>query len=143
MKPSIYFITLVAENLERAIEFYCDGVGLPLSGKGPPQGELCYGKFQVQPGLSLVLVSEKQFEEFTGIDTRGKRSSQVALSIPKKTRDEVKNLYEKAIRAGGTSIAAPQEMEWGYSASVKDLDGNIIEIIEDTELPEISETELR
>ena len=137
MKPSIYFITLVAEDLERAIEFYRDGLGLPLGGKGPPQGELRYGKFEVQPGLSLVLVSEKQFEEFTEIDTRGKRSSQLALSIPKETRDEVKDLYEKAISAGGTSVAAPQEREWGYSASVKDLDGNIIEIIEDTELPEI------
>jgi len=137
MKPSIYFITLVAEDLERAIEFYRDGLGLPLSGKGPPQGELCYGKFQVQPGLSLVLVSERQFEEFTEIDLRGKRSSQMALSIPKETRDEVTSLYEQAIRAGGTSIAAPQEKEWGYSASVKDLDENIIEIIEDNQLPEI------
>lgn len=137
MKPSIYFITLVAEDLERAIEFYRDGLGLPLSGKGPPQGALRYGKFEVQPGLSLVLVSEEQFEEFTEIDTRGRRSSQMALSIPKETRHEVMSLYEQAIRAGGISIAAPQEKEWGYSASVKDLDGNIIEIIEDDQLPEI------
>lgn len=137
MKPSIYFITLVAEDLESAITFYRDGLGLPLSGKGPSQGDLRHGKFDVQPGLSLVLVSEKQFEEFTEIDTRGKRSSQMALSIPKETREEVRILYEQAIRAGGISVASPQEKEWGYSASMKDLDGNIIEIIEDDQLPEI------
>lgn len=137
MKPSIYFITLVAADLERSIEFYRDGLGFPLGGKGPPQGVLCYAKFQIQPGLSLVLVSDAQFEEFTNLDTRGKRSSQVALSIPKETRDEVAALYDRAIAAGGISIAAPQEREWGYTASMKDPDGNIIEVIEDTELPEI------
>ena len=84
-----------------------------------------------------MLVTEQQFQEFTNIDAQGSRSSQVIFSLPKASREEVKAAYEQAIQLGGKSLIVPADREIGYSASLLDLDGNVIEIILDEELPEI------
>lgn len=137
MKPALYFITVVTKDLNNAIKLYQEGLGLPLTAKGPGNEEPVYAKFDLQHGLSLVLVTEQQFQEFTHIDTRGSRSSQVIFSLPKASRKEVKAAYEQAIQLGGKSLIVPADREIGYSASLLDLDGNVIEIILDEELPEI------
>lgn len=137
MKPSIYFITLVAKNAIKSIDFYGEGLGLELAAKGPKTGELAYAKFDVQPGLSLVIVSEPQFAEFTNMQETGARASQIILSIPKTSAESVAATYENALKKGGRPLMPPKDREAGFSASILDPDQNIIELIVDQDLPEI------
>lgn len=139
MKPRLYFITLVVASVPAAVAFYRDGLGLGLASQGPFEAEPAHARFEVQPGLSLVLSSEAQFQAFSGLDTAGKRASQVILSLPFASRAAVVQAYGNAIRAGGISCREPAETEWGFAAMVQDLDGNLVELVEDDDLPELVE----
>lgn len=135
MQPTIYFITLVAADLGRSLAFYRDGLGLRLAAGGPPGGAATFAKFDLQPGLSLVLVTEEQFEEFTGLDIRGARASQVALSIPLPSEPAVRETYASALAHGGRSLMPPARQDWGYVATLRDPDSNVIELVADPEAP--------
>lgn len=138
MKPRLYFITLLTANVPAAVAFYRDGLGLALASQGPAEAEPAHARFEVQPGLSLVLSSEAQFQAFTDVDTTGQRASQIIFSLPFASSAAVVQAYDSAIRAGGVSCREPQAAEWGVAAMVRDLDGNLVELVEDAELPELS-----
>ena len=56
MKPRISVITLGVDDLERSLEFYRDGLGLPtkgIVGKEFEHGAVAF--FDLQPGLKLAI----------------------------------------------------------------------------------------
>src|SRR5690606_38631554 len=56
MQPGISTITLGVDDLQAAVAFYRDGLGLPTKGiiaSHVPHGEVAF--FQLQPGLKLAL----------------------------------------------------------------------------------------
>jgi catechol 2,3-dioxygenase-like lactoylglutathione lyase family enzyme len=72
MKPRVTLITLCVDDLERAVQFYRDGLGLPtegIIGKKFEYGAVAF--FDLQPGLKLAVSSQ---EPCPGCEYPGKRS---------------------------------------------------------------------
>ena len=64
MKPSVSLITLGVSNLERAVTFYEDGLGWPLSGASV-EGEVAFFR---TGGTVLALWSREALAEDANVD---------------------------------------------------------------------------
>lgn len=74
--------------------------------------------------IAVMLFQESTFEGFCNnkVSTQG---NEVLLSIDAQSKEEVDELVEKAIAAGGTSTHKPVEMTgWMYGCVFTDLDGH-------------------
>jgi predicted lactoylglutathione lyase len=127
MKPRISIITLAVDDLERSLRFYRDGLGLPT--KGIIEGFDDHVLFEMQEGLSLVLYMRKEIDEISGQANGIKSSSECILSYAATTKEEVENILNLVISAGGSLCGKPKEQPWAYFAYFKDPDGHLWEII--------------
>lgn len=88
MKPRISFITLGVDDLERAVAFYRDGLGLPTPGIIGTEFE--YGAvafFELQPGLTLALWPRASLARDTGLPVDGPAPTSMCLAHNVRSRD--------------------------------------------------------
>lgn len=137
MKPSIAVITLAVNDLEGALAFYRDGLGLHTTGivgtefKGDethPSGAIVM--FELQNGIILALYPRtelaKDAQEFGG----GVSSTEFSIGHLVQSKEEVDTLMKQAEAAGAMVTDYPHERPWGiYSGYFKDRDGHLWEII--------------
>lgn len=124
MKPRLYIVTLAVDDLARSRSFYQDGIGL---GQGTDGGD--HVLFELQGELSLVLSERSDFNRTAGQGDETPTAASVSLSYQADNRQEVDDLLQKAVEAGGTLPSEPQAYEWGYSGYFKDPDGHLWEIV--------------
>ncbi|GEO11662.1 VOC family protein [Segetibacter aerophilus] len=79
-----------------------------------------------QKNVVVMLFDEPTFKGFTnGEIADTKQASEVLLSIGVESKNEVDEIVQKAIAAGGVSKHTPGEMQgWMYGAVFTDLDGH-------------------
>ena len=74
----------------------------------------------------VMLFTESTFENFTGnkiLDS--KHGTEVLLSIDAETREEVDQMADKVLNAGGTIYAEAEDNDnWMYGCGFADLDGH-------------------
>jgi len=140
MRPRISVITLGVSDLERAMAFYRDGLGLPTEGiigtefKGDetnPSGAIVL--FELQQGVMLALYPRtelaKDAKEPPG-EVSSPASPTFSIGHLVKSKAEVNALIKQAHSAGATVTSQPRELPWGiYSGYFKDPDGHLWEII--------------
>lgn len=127
MKPKLYIVTLAVNDLALATAFYQDGLGLGSGADGED-----HVLFELQGELSLVLFERAQFDRAAGQSGEGsevRAPASMSLSYRAESRQEVDELLQRAVDAGGMLPSTPQEYEWGYSGYFKDLDGHLWEIV--------------
>ncbi len=137
MEPRIHTITLAVEDLERALVFCRDGLGLEsdgvvgaefhddVSGAGG-----AIAMFRLAGGLVLSLYPRTELAKDAGIPHAPPTSGEVSLGHFLGSRDEVDRLVEHIGRAGGTPLEKPRDRPWGiYSGYVQDPDGHLWEIM--------------
>lgn len=122
IEPRISLITLGVDDLERAVAFYRDGLGLPTEGI---TGDICFFKLN-GAWLSLwgrtLLAAEGKVELGSGFGG-------IVLAHNVKTRELVDEVLDRAEHAGAEITARPVDREWGgYSGYFRDLDGHVWEI---------------
>lgn len=116
------FVNLPVKDLNRSIEFFTR-LGFEFNpaitddkGAGMIVNENCF----------VMLVTEDLFRLFTVKQIcDSKKCTEVAISLSAETREKVDNMINKAIEAGGSKAAEPQDNEWIYGRSFEDLDGHI------------------
>jgi catechol 2,3-dioxygenase-like lactoylglutathione lyase family enzyme len=110
MKPRITLITLCVDDLERALRFYRDGLGLPtqgIVGKEFEYGAVAF--FDLQPGLKLAIWP---------------RNGHNVSSIAK-----VDAVMEQAKAAGANIVKPAQRTFWGgYAGYFQDPDLHLWEV---------------
>ena len=131
MKPRITVITLCVDDLERAVHFYRDGLGLPTQGIVGKEFE--YGAvaiFDLQPGLKLAIWPRKSLA----------RDARVSIGIPNPTEfsighnvsstAEVDAVMEQAKSAGAVIVKPAQKTFWGgYGGYFQDPDHHLWEVV--------------
>jgi len=137
MRPSIAVITLGVKDLEQALAFYRDGLGLPTTGiigtefKGDetqPAGATV--TFELQKGVMLALYPRTELAKDASIPIGGLSSTEFSLGHLVRSKDEVDTLMKQAEAAGATVTSQPHERPWGiYSGYFKDGDGHLWEIL--------------
>ena len=118
MKPHITMVTLGVSDLDRSIEFYETGLGLPR--KEGPEG---IAFFETQGTILSLYGREKLAEDIT-ISAEGTRYQGVTLAHNVESPAAVDATLAEAVAAGAELIKEGQEVFWGgYSGYFKDPDG--------------------
>jgi uncharacterized protein len=130
MKPRISFVTLGVDDLERAVAFYRDGLGLAtqgIVGTAFEHGAVAF--FDMQPGLKLALWPRRSLAADAGLTTAAPGTADFALAHNVDSRDAVDALLAQAQRAGATIVKpAGPTFYGGHAGYFRDLDGHLWEI---------------
>jgi uncharacterized protein len=141
MKRRIDVITLAVSDLERALAFYREGLGLETRGitateftgdDTHPAGAVVM--FRLDGGLILALYPRSELAKDARIPSGPAQSGNFSLGQIVGSRSEVDGLLDRAEAAGATITDRPHERPWGiYSGYFRDPDGHLWEIIYDPE----------
>lgn len=130
MKPRVTFITLGVDNLEQAVAFYRDGLGLAtpgIIGEEFEHGAVAF--FEMQPGLKLALFPRRNLAHDAGIEPGPRSSTEFALAHNVASPAEVDALMQQAEAAGAAIVKPPQTTFWGgYAGYFADPDGHLWEV---------------
>lgn len=118
------FINLPVKNLKRAVDFYT-ALGFTTNNRFADENGVC---IVISDSIYVMLLVEKFFNSFTKkaiVDTQS--TSEVIIALSAKSRENVNELLEKAINAGGKTTIN-EDREWMVSKGFTDLDGHHLEI---------------
>lgn len=131
MKPGITVLTLGVDDLQRALEFYRDGLGLPTEGIVGTEYE--YGAvafFKLQGGVTLALWPKKSIAHDTGIAQRESSPTDFTIGHNVESKEEVDQVMEQARKAGATIVKPPQDTFYGgYAGYFQDPDQHLWEVV--------------
>lgn len=110
MQPRITVLTLGVDDLERAVTFYRDGLGLRtegIVGQEFEHGAVAF--FELQSGLRLALWARRDIAHDTGIPQSAPSPTEFTLGHNVSSREAVDTVMAEAANAGARIIkpAAP------------------------------------
>ena len=118
MKPHITIITLGVADLQRAINFYEKGLGLPRKNESDSIA------FFDMSGTMLALYPRDELAEDITISPEGTGFQGFTLAHNVASPEEVDMTLAEAVAAGAELVKPGQEAFWGgYSGYFKDPDG--------------------
>lgn len=131
MRPHISVLTLAVQDLERAVSFYRDGLGLPTEGIIGQQFEHgAVAFFQLQPRLKLAVWAQRDLVHDTGLPQTPLCPTGFTIGHNVGGKDEVDEVMAQAGAAGATVIKHAQDTFWGgYAGYFQDPDGHVWEIV--------------
>jgi catechol 2,3-dioxygenase-like lactoylglutathione lyase family enzyme len=131
MKPRITMITIGVDDLERAVCFYRDGLGLKsegIVGKEFEYGAVAF--FDLQAGLKLALWPRKSMAHDTGLPQAPKSATEFTLGHNVASKAEVDAVMKQAQDAGAVIVKSAQDTFWGgYTGYFQDLDEHLWEVV--------------
>lgn len=130
MKPRISLITLGVDDLERALRFYRDGLGLEtegIIGTEFENGAVVF--FELSGGLRLALWPRKSIAADSGLAAAGAAPGNVTLAHNVGNEAEVDAVMAEAVAAGARVVkAAAKTFYGGYAGYFSDPDGHVWEV---------------
>jgi hypothetical protein len=131
MKPRITVITLGVDDLEGAVRFYRDGLGLQtegITGQEFEHGAVAF--FALQAGLMLALWPRASIAHDTGLCLAGRSATEFTLGHNVASRAEVDALMQQAQGAGAVVVKGAQDTFWGgYAGYFQDPEGHLWEVV--------------
>jgi uncharacterized protein len=137
MEAQIHVITLAVDDLDRALEFYRDGLGLETTGvvgtefsgnDSSPAGAIAI--FQLEGGLMLTLYPRTELSKDAHVPLGPPKTGEFSIGHLVASKDDVDALLSQAQASGATLTDEAHERPWGiYSGYFRDLDGHLWEII--------------
>jgi catechol 2,3-dioxygenase-like lactoylglutathione lyase family enzyme len=137
MKPRIDVITLAVADLDRALAFYREGLGLDSKGviatefagdEQEPAGAIAL--FHLDGGMLLTLYPRTELAKDARVPPGPAQSGEFSLGHLVGSREEVGAVLSQAAAAGATLTDEPHERPWGiYSGYFRDPDGHLWEVI--------------
>ena len=137
MQARIDIITLAVADLERALDFYRDGLGLQSRGvigtefagdDVEPAGAIAM--FELQGGMILCLYPRTELAKDAKVALGPPQSGEFSIGHAVSSKAEVDALLTQAQAAGATLTDRPHDRPWGiYSGYFRDPDGHLWEIL--------------
>ncbi|RJG02181.1 VOC family protein [Noviherbaspirillum sedimenti] len=131
MKPRISVITLGVDDIELAVAFYRDGLGLKTDGIIGQEFE--YGAvafFDLQAGLKLALWPRKSLSHDSGLPVSASSATEFTLGHNVASKEEVDAVMKQAEAAGALVVKPAQETFWGgYAGYFQDPDQHLWEVV--------------
>jgi uncharacterized protein len=137
MDARIDVITLAVADLDRALAFYRDGLGLQSRGvigteylgdDVTPAGAVAM--FELNGGLLLALYPRTELAKDANVELGPPKSGEFSIGHLVPSGAEVDALLSRAAAAGATLADRAHDRPWGiYSGYFRDPDGHLWEII--------------
>jgi catechol 2,3-dioxygenase-like lactoylglutathione lyase family enzyme len=131
MQPRITVITLGVDDLERAVAFYRDGLGLKTDGiVGTEFEHGAVAFFDLQAGLRLALWPRSSLAHDAGLAVSLPSLTEFSVGHNVGSKAEVDAVMEQARRAGARIVKPAQETFWGgYAGYFHDPDQHLWEVV--------------
>lgn len=130
MKPRITLLTLGVDDLERALAFYRDGLGLRTQGIVGTEFE--HGAvvfFDLQAGLKLALWPRASIAHDTGLPRGPSGPTEFTIGHNVPTKKAVDAVMEQAQQAGARIVKPAHDTFWGgFAGYFQDPDGHLWEV---------------
>jgi catechol 2,3-dioxygenase-like lactoylglutathione lyase family enzyme len=137
MQARIDVITLAVTDLEQALAFYRDGLGLPSSGvigtefvgdESEPDGAIAM--FELHGGMILCLYPRTELAKDATIPFGPPKTGEFSIGHAVSSEAEVDAVLAEAQAAGATLTDQPHDRPWGiYSGYFRDPDGHLWEVL--------------
>src|SRR5262249_9005140 len=113
MKPRITVITLGVSDLEKALLFYRDGLGLPTQGiVGREFAHGALALFDLQHGLKLAIFPRSDLALDAQVPLSAPSATECTLGHYLKSKAEVDTVMEQAKQAGATITDKAHDRPW-------------------------------
>jgi len=130
MKPSLTLITLGVDDLDRALRFYRDGLGLKtdgIVGQEFENGAVVF--FDLNAGLRLALWPRASIAADTGLPIFPASPTDITLAHNVRSEAEVDDVMAEATAAGAIIVKpAHKTFYGGYAGYFQDPDGHLWEV---------------
>jgi uncharacterized protein len=124
VEPRVSLVTLGVRDLERAVRFYHDGLGWPLSGASG--GDVAFFR---TGGAVVALYPRELLAADARLPAAGSGFGGIALAHNVASREQVDAVLAEAAAAGATILKPAEAAEWGgYSGYFADPDGHPWEV---------------
>lgn len=131
MKPRISVVTLGVDDLERAVEFYRDGLGLKtdgIVGQKFEHGAVAF--FKLSGGLMLALWLRSSISHDSGLSEGPVLPTEFTIGHNVTSKEEVDAVMEQAKKAGAPIVKPAHKTFWGgYAGYFQDPDQHLWEIV--------------
>ena len=130
MKPRITLITLGVDDLERAVRFYRDGLGLKTQGiVGTEFEHGAVAFFDLQAGLKLALWPRASLARDAGMRRGSPSSTEFSIGHNVSSKAEVDAVMAQAKKAGAVIVKPARDTFWGgYAGYFQDPDAHLWEV---------------
>ncbi len=120
------FINLPVSDLRRSMDFFRH-LGFDFNLDFTDEQAAC---MIIGPNIYAMLLTEERFSDFTRKPiSDAHQQTEVLIAIDAESRQEVDDMISKAVEAGGSIYADPQDYGWMYGRSFADPDGHQWEVI--------------
>lgn len=119
------YVVLIVEDLERALHFYVNVLGLELDHRSGPYAQLA-------TGATRVALYERDAMAMTlGRHLTAPDPDAPAFELGFKV-DDCDAVYAELVAAGAKPAVTPRDRQWGQrTAYVRDPDGHLVELAQD------------
>jgi catechol 2,3-dioxygenase-like lactoylglutathione lyase family enzyme len=124
MEPMVSLVTLGVRDLGRALAFYRDGLGWPLS-SASVAGQIAFLR---TGGIVLTLFSREALAEDANVSSEGDGFSGFALAHNVAEREQVDVMLTEAVYAGATIVRPAEDVVFGRRGYFADPDGHLWEV---------------
>ena len=113
MKPRITLITIGIDDLDRAVRFYRDGLGLPTEGIVGTEFEYGAVAFFDLGGVKLALWPRASLAHDSGLKVGPRSATEVCLACNVRTKPEVDAVMQQARDAGAAIVKSAGDTFYG------------------------------
>jgi catechol 2,3-dioxygenase-like lactoylglutathione lyase family enzyme len=130
MKPRVTLITLAVEDLNRAVRFYSEGMGLKTQGiVGTEFEHGAVAFFDLESGVRLSLWPRASLAHDSGLAIAASGGPTICLAHNVSNRAEVDSVMKESKAAGATVVKPAKETFYGgYAGYFQDPDGHLWEV---------------
>ena len=122
----LMFLNLAVEDLQRSIAFFRD-LGFEFDQRFTDETATC---MVVSDHAFVMLLVRDRFRDFTKRELADPRTHTEAITaLSAESREDVDELVEKALGAGGATANDPMDMGFMYGRSFYDPDGHLWEVV--------------
>ena len=131
MKARVTMITLAVDDLNRAVEFYRDGLGLHTEGVVGEEFEFgAVAFFDLQSGLKLALWPRESLCHDSGLPKDAPSATDFSLAHNVNSKEEVDAVMAQAMKAGAKIVKSARDTFWGgYAGYFQDPDRHLWEVV--------------
>ena len=132
------FVNLPVRDLQRSIDFFSK-LGFTFNPQFTDDKATC---MIIGENIFAMLLVEERFKDFTRKPiSDASKTTEVLIALDAESREKVDEMVKKAVDAGGSVYAEPQDHGWMYGHSFADPDGHQWEILymDESAIPQMEE----